>query len=461
MATVTAISTKGGGGGKATLEYICCDDKTDSKKHVTTLNCSLPTVYQEFKNTREMYGKTGGIKYYHFVQSHPSGYAIESTLAHRIAVEFAEKAFKGHECVVATHIDAEHIHSHIVFNSVNADTGKKYHSNKFTLNDIRNISDEICKKYGVQTLEKPVVNQRTDGITTGEYRSAMKGESWKIDLINVIDEVMKQAKTQKQFCFLMRQRGYGVRWEDSRKYITYTCPNGKRCRDNRLHEPRYSKEMMCNEFKIRADEIGFEIKSGRSDEHTTGDLCSRQQLESSDSSAYVTHPSSRTGKQRSHSDYDCGADELSLGKSAGDIRQGEIRMQPHSTNNSGADSELSDELNQSIGETVVTGWEAERGILFEAEKLRRMETQNAIENAQSDCDFAIGTADIVDSIAGIASIIDNAPTDPEELERYIEVHRAAQNAGLLIGAAVAAIEILSERLEEIKADTEEFDMDIS
>ena len=53
MATVTAISTKGGGGGKATLEYICRDDKTDNKKYVTALNCSLPTVYQEFKNTRD------------------------------------------------------------------------------------------------------------------------------------------------------------------------------------------------------------------------------------------------------------------------------------------------------------------------------------------------------------------------------------------------------------------------
>ena len=60
----------------------------------------------------------------------------------------------------------------------------------------------------MQTLEKPVINHKTDGITTGEYRSAMKGESWKIDLINNIDEVMKQAKTQKQFCFLMRQKGY-------------------------------------------------------------------------------------------------------------------------------------------------------------------------------------------------------------------------------------------------------------
>ncbi len=461
MATVTAISTKGGGGGKATLEYICRDDKTDNQKYVTALNCSLPTVYQEFKNTREMYGKTGGIKYYHFVQSHPRGYEIQPELAHKIAVEFAEKAFKGHECVVATHIDAEHIHSHIVFNSVNADTGIKYHSNKFTLNDIRNISDEICKKYGVQTLEKPVVNQRTDGITTGEYRSAMKGESWKIDLINTIDEVMKQAKTQKQFCFLMRQRGYGVRWEDSRKYITYTCPNGKRCRDSRLHDQRYSKEMMINEFKIRADEISFEIQSGRSDEHTASDIRSRQQLESSNSSAYVTHPSGRTGQQRGRADYDRGRNDNLSGKSTGDIRQGEIGMQTHSANHSGADEQLADELNQPIGEAVVTGWETERGILFEAEKLRRMETQNAIENAQVGCDFSVGAVDVVAGIADVASIIDNAPTDPEELERYIEAQRAAQNAGLLIGAAVAAIELLSEKLEEMKADTEDIDMDIS
>ena len=244
MATVTAISTKGGGGGKATLKYICREDKTENGKYITTLNCSLPTVYQEFKNTCEMYGKTDGIKYYHFVQSHPSGYEIEPELAHRIAVEFAEKAFSGFECVVATHIDAEHTHSHIVFNSVNAETGTKYHSNKFTLNDLRSLSDEICQRYGVQTLQKPETNHQTNGITTAEYRSAMKGESWKIDLINTIDEVMKQEKTIKQFCFLMRQRGYSVRWESSPKYITYTCPNGKPCRDNRLHEPRHSREIM-------------------------------------------------------------------------------------------------------------------------------------------------------------------------------------------------------------------------
>ena len=162
MATVTAISTKGGGGGKKSLDYICRDDKTEGKKYVTALNCSLPTAYQEFKNTREMYGKTDGVKYYHFVQSHPSGYKIEPALAHKIAVEFAGKAFPGHEVVVATHIDADHIHSHFVLNAVNAETGLKYHSNKFTLQELRQLSDEICQKYGVTTLSKPEIqNNRT------------------------------------------------------------------------------------------------------------------------------------------------------------------------------------------------------------------------------------------------------------------------------------------------------------
>ena len=91
MATVTAISTKGGGGGKKSLEYICRDDKTEGKKYVTALYCSLPTAYQEFKNTREMYGKTDGVKYYHFVQSFHPEEPITPELAHRIALELAQQ----------------------------------------------------------------------------------------------------------------------------------------------------------------------------------------------------------------------------------------------------------------------------------------------------------------------------------------------------------------------------------
>ena len=410
MATVTAISTKGGGGGKATLEYICRDDKTDNKKYVTALNCSLTTVYQEFKNTREMYRKTGGIKYYHFVQSHPSGYEIQPELAHKIAVEFAEKAFKGHECVVATHVDAEHIHSHIVFNAVNADSGMKYHSNKFTLNDIRNISDEICQKYGVQTLEKPVVNHRTNGITTGEYRSAMKGESWKIDLINVIDEVMKSAKTQKQFCFLMRQRGYGVKWEDSRKYITYTCPNGRKCRCAKLHSEKFTKEMMEYEFKIRRECLDgteqIRPESGRGNHAHGGG--GQPKLDGSDQPAEkILRGTGGTVGVAGRAD-----DQTGFGKSGESTDQNPTRNAEKSGTASGRND--SDVAIIHTGITV-TGWETERGILLAAERIRRMEAQNAIENAQVGCDFADGALDHVAGIADVAAIMDE-PTEDEDIE---------------------------------------------
>ena len=68
MATVTAISTKGGGGGKKSLDYICRDDKTEGKKYVTALNCSLSTAYQEFKNTSEVYGQTDSLTADNFQQ---------------------------------------------------------------------------------------------------------------------------------------------------------------------------------------------------------------------------------------------------------------------------------------------------------------------------------------------------------------------------------------------------------
>ena len=99
------------------------------------------------------------------------------------------------------------------------------------------------------------------------------------------------------------------------------------------------------------------------------------------------------------------------------VRSGGKRVQTHSANHSGADNQLPDELNQPIGEAVVTGWETERGILLQAEMLRRMETQNTIENAQGDYDFAVGAVDVIAGIADVASIIDE-PTEDEDIERH-------------------------------------------
>ena len=282
MATVTAISTKGGGGGKGSLRYICRDDKTENKKWVTAINCTPQTAYEEFRNTKKLFGKTDGTQYFHFVQSHPSGYDISPELALQIAREFAEKVFAGFQCVIACHTDAPHIHCHFIVNSVSCEDGHKFRSNKFTLQKMRELSDEICQRHGVVTLDRSHLQRKSRGVSSREYHVGMKGESWKVELINTIDYAMRKAKSKKHFCWLMRQEGYNVKWQENHKYITYTCPNGCRARDDKLHEEKYRKEMMEREFKIRGYEASLARERRESVRHKQSDPGVRQQLESAD-----------------------------------------------------------------------------------------------------------------------------------------------------------------------------------
>ncbi|MBQ7132743.1 MAG: relaxase/mobilization nuclease domain-containing protein [Oscillospiraceae bacterium] len=449
--------TQTAGGMKKVLAYVTRTEKTQSedKQYVTALNCSKETAYEEMLATKNAYHKNSGRMYYHLVQSFPKGDGTPPELAHRIAVELAEKAFGKYECVVATHIDREHIHSHIVFNSVSFEDGKKYHSNGNTVQALMDLSDEICMKYGVSVLDRQP-QKKKDVLSDREYRSAVRGESWKFQLMNAVTEVMKQAKSRKQFVFMMKQLGYNVRWEESRKYITYTCPSGRRCRCAKLHGEKFSKEMMEYEFEIRRERLDGtqQIRpTGGRGNHAYGGG-GQPKLDGSDQSAEkILRDSEGTVGVAWRAD-----DQTGFGKSGESTDQNPTR----NAEKSGAASGRNDPDVAIIHAGItVTGWETERRILLQAERIRRTQYETQSQADWDSYSDTISTADIVDSVASVASIIDNAPTDPEELERYIEAQRAAQNAGLLIGAAVAAIELLSERLEEMKADAEEIDMDIS
>ncbi|MBQ7012707.1 MAG: relaxase/mobilization nuclease domain-containing protein [Oscillospiraceae bacterium] len=412
--------TQTAGGMKNVLAYVTRTEKTKSedKQYVTALNCNTATAYEEMLATKNAYHKNSGRMYYHLVQSFPKGDGTPPELAHQIAVELAEKAFGKHECVVATHIDREHIHSHVVINSVSFEYGRKYHSNGNTVQELMDLSDEICMRYGVAVLDKQP-QKKKDVLSDREYRSAVRGESWKFQLMNVVTEVMKQAKSKKQFVFMMKQLGYGVRWEDSRKYITYTCPNGRKCRCAKLHGEKFSKEMMEHEFKIRRECLDgtqqIRPQGGRGNHAHGGG--GQPKLDGSDQPAEkILRGTGGTVRVAGRTN-----DEIwnrnTLAESESAVRSGGERMQENSEIHGGADNKLSDEPHQSIGEAVITGWEAERGILFQAEIARRMETQNAIENAQSDCDFTVDTLDLIAGIADVASIIDE-PTEDENIERH-------------------------------------------
>ena len=412
--------TQTAGGMKNVLAYVTRTEKTKSedKQYVTALNCSAPTAYEEMIATKNTYHKNSGRMYYHSVQSFPKGDDTPPELAHRIAVELAEKAFGKYECVVATHIDREHIHSHVVINSMSFEDGRKYHSNGNTMQELMDLSDEICMRYGVAVLDKQP-QKKKDVLSDREYRSAVRGESWKFQLMNAVTEVMKQAKSRKQFVFMMKQLGYGVRWEDSRKYITYTCPNGRKCRCAKLHGEKFAKEMMEHEFKIRREcldgtqqvrlagsERNHAYGGGGQPELDGGDQPAEKIMRGTGGVAEVTGRADDEKRNRN-----------TPAESESAVRSGGKRVQADSEIHGRTDEQFIDEFNKPIGEAVVTGWEAERRILLAAEKIRRMEAQDAIENAQSDCDFAVGAVNVIAGIADVAAIVDE-PTEDEDIERH-------------------------------------------
>lgn len=406
------------GGMKSVLNYVSQEKKTkhEDRKFVSGVNCSPQSVYTEMMMTNRLYKKAGGRLYYHLVQSFPKGYEIEPALAHRIAVEFAEKAFGKYECVVATHIDREHIHSHFVFNSVSFEDGRKYHSNLDDVKKLMKLSDEICIKYGVNVLDDPTDKfrqKKSDTLSDREYRSADKGESWKFQLIAAITECMKEAKSKKQFAYLMRNRyGYGVRWEDNRKHITYTTPNGYRCRDKRLHDDKFLKEAMEREFEIRYEFLNGKEQAAASASgtarHDDGDnrttLVGRGR--GTDRRSPITRQNNKSDERNDHSR----ADEYVP-------RQSDQTVGAKQKGVSGdTESYIGKHLDSDAG-TVITGWEDERGILLAAERARRMAQELQKQNVQDHSHIAVGAADIVSGIANLASIIDDEPIDDEDVYR--------------------------------------------
>ncbi len=241
------------------LAYCKQDKKTlyNGRTLVSGVNCVAESAFNEMMNTKINHNKTNGRMYYHLFQSfHPNENLTPET-AHEIALKFAKENFKDYEVLVATHIDREHLHSHFIVNSVSFENGKKYHSDKDEIQKLRDYSDKLCREYGLSVvIPQP---QKAKQMSTREYRSADKGQSWKLQLAISIDEAMKFAKSKEHFISLMESEGYEVKWTAERKYITYTTPHEMKCRDNKLHEEKYLKENMEDEFRIRK-EILYGIK---------------------------------------------------------------------------------------------------------------------------------------------------------------------------------------------------------
>lgn len=240
----------------AVMRYTMQDKKTEfeGQRLVTGINCQPESVYADFMTTKRLHRKTDGVLFYHMVQSFPKGEAVDPVTAHATALKLAEY-YEGYEVLVCTHTDREHIHSHFLINSVNFDTGKKLHIAKEQLQELRQRNDQVCMKFSLPVFNPTNGKGKTKTMSIGEYHTAARGQSKKLQLMNLINDGMRHASNREEFIALMESEGYKVRWEASRRNITYTTPSGWQCRDRLLFGDKYLKENMEYEFRIREEII--------------------------------------------------------------------------------------------------------------------------------------------------------------------------------------------------------------
>ena len=215
-------------------------DKQTKRNLIGGVNCDGANSFREFMATKKIYGKDNGFFFYHYAQSFSPKEKITPEQAHEITLEFAEKAWSGHEVLVTTHCDREHIHSHFVINSVGFESGKKLRQSPSTLKQLRKLSDEICIAHGFSVLQ-PYQGGK-NSMSSREYRARLRGNSWKEKLANDIDKAMEFSGSKDEFIRNMSILGYHMTWSDERKYLTFHCPNGKSCRDIKLHDDKYLKD---------------------------------------------------------------------------------------------------------------------------------------------------------------------------------------------------------------------------
>lgn len=269
MAVIKAVSSRAGI--TQALDYVMKEEKTE-KRLVSGLGCMPESAKDEMQLTKELWEKTGGRTYKHFVQSYHEDEKITPEQAHRNAIELAEntRAWRGFEVLIATHVDRGHIHSHFIVNSVSYEDGHKLRWSKHDLKDLKERNDEQCLEQGLHVTEKgktfsgdareDIVAYKKD--TYQLLKQAEKGEvkSYVQEIAIAVLDCKERATCREDFINQMQEMGYGVDWQENHKYITFTdlqrADQGERqckIRNNKLEKyygMDFGKEELEHEFEI-------------------------------------------------------------------------------------------------------------------------------------------------------------------------------------------------------------------
>ena len=207
-------------------------------------NCDVNYAKTQMKATRMIYGKDDKVQAHTLIQSFKPG-EVTPEQANALGYQLAEKVADGHQVAIYTHTDKDHIHNHLVINSVNMDTGLKFqaHGQK-AIQEVKDANDQICLEHGLTIPEEPAKVR----YTTAEKSLLEKGKnSWKDEIREVVDQAKGRTSDFKDFTALLNENGIDVKLRG--KTITYTHLNAnKKVRASKLGSD-YEKETIFNGFE--------------------------------------------------------------------------------------------------------------------------------------------------------------------------------------------------------------------
>lgn len=448
--------------------YCMREDKTwderSGQRLISGVNCDGMNSILEFEATKATHGKMGGINFYQYIQSFSPTENITHIQAHEIALEFASRAWPGAEVLVTTHCDTNHVHSHFVINSVNFETGLKLRQDPNTLKFLRMVSDDICMAHGFSVLPKYEGGGKK--MSAREWRAAQKGQSWKFRLMYDVTDAMKKSSSREDFIILMKRKGYKVRWEDGRRDITFTCPNGMMCRGSRLHQEKFRKENIENEFRLRKGQF----ESYRNGSIDPGQWAGRgNPAEDSLRDGGLRYPRGMAG----------GRNESASPRRA--VPADPVQADRYTGNPAGlagsAGGSADGAANGKPGDAGIhaahpaTGWEREREIFFRTVRDALRQSQGygsyygAVGAKGQKADPHLGGSlygGIGAGLRGLASagrLIEDDSEDPDERRKRIEAEQAGSNVGTLLGLAIGAVMGLTETEsteEQVIQDEQDF-----
>lgn len=208
------------------FSYDINPNKTNNRQFVTAINCKKEIALQQMIITKKQFNKEDKYIAWHGYQSFKPD-EVTPELCHEIGVKLAKQMWGDRfQVIVSTHLDKDHLHNHFCFNSVSFLDGKKYNYSKSEMQRLRNLSDELCKEYGLSVIE---TDNKSKSPSRALYFAEKNNEPTKYNLMRTaINEAIAISPTPKEFVKIMRKKGYIVNVNPERKYATIRSVNDSR-----------------------------------------------------------------------------------------------------------------------------------------------------------------------------------------------------------------------------------------